>query len=200
MYQETTANDLRLLLQEQLEFCETVLDIGSGTGVLLEDYPAAAVIALDIHRPYLVHRVYRAPHIIPLHADAREIGKLFLPGTFSAVTFIDSLEHLNREDGKVLLAKAEEIASRKVIVFTPRGFFPQSGVDYYALNGEQYQQHLSGWEPEDLSSLGYEVLILKGFHHSGNLAFQRAFGDGHPPLDALLAWKTVRQAAAGKGG
>jgi SAM-dependent methyltransferase len=191
MYREIQVYDFLPVLLEQLKFSESILDIGSGTGTLLERYEATLVIGLDIHRPYLLHRKYKSPHIIPLHADAGHIDKLFLPGTFSAVTLIDSLEHFTMAEGMELLRKAEMIASNRVVVFTPRGFFPQEGTDHFHLQGEYYQRHWSGWEPEDFLKLGYSVTVLKGFHHAENPAFREAFGPDHQPLDALLACKTV---------
>ncbi|MNE86131.1 hypothetical protein D3C80_1831980 [compost metagenome] len=95
------------------------------------------------------------------------------------------------DEGKELLRKAELIAASRVVVFTPRGFFPQEGTDHFHLQGEYYQRHWSGWEPEDFMKLGYSVTVLKGFHHAENPAFREAFGPDHEPLDALLACKTV---------
>ncbi|WP_151736641.1 class I SAM-dependent methyltransferase ['Paenibacillus yunnanensis' Narsing Rao et al. 2020] len=191
MYREMAVKDFMPVLLEQLKFASSILDIGSGTGTLLERYEAAVVLGLDIHRPYLLHRKYSAPHIIPVHADANHIDKLFLPGTFSAVTLIDSLEHFTMQEGEELLRKAERIASSRVVVFTPRGFFPQEGKDYFHLQGEYYQRHCSGWEPEDFLQRGYSVTVLKGYHHAENPAFREAFGPDHSPLDALIACKTV---------
>ncbi|KWX75402.1 class I SAM-dependent methyltransferase [Paenibacillus jilunlii] len=191
MYREIKVKDFLPVLLEHLKFAETILDVGSGTGTLLERYEASVVIGLDIHRPYLLHRKYTAPHIIPVHADAGHIDKLFLPGTFSAVTLIDSLEHFTMSEGKELLRKAEAIAAGRVVVFTPRGFFPQEGTDHYHLQGEYYQKHRSGWEPEDFLELGYAVTVLRGYHHAENPSFQEAFGPNHAPLDALLACKIL---------
>ncbi|WP_379130614.1 class I SAM-dependent methyltransferase [Paenibacillus sp. sgz500958] len=191
MLQEITVKDFLPLLLEQLKFAESILDIGCGTGTLLEQYEAAVIVGLEIHRPYLINRAFHSPHIIPVHADARHLSKLFMPKSFSMVTMIDAIEHFTMADGKKVLAMAERIASRRVIVFTPKGFFPQSGVDHYHLNGEYYQKHSSGWEPEDFQELGYDVIVLKGFHHAGNLSFLESFGADHPPLDALLAYKNL---------
>lgn len=123
MYREIEVNDFLPILLEQLKFCESILDIGSGTGTLLERYEAAVVLGLEIHRPYLLHREYKSPHIIPVHGDASHMDKLFLAKTFSAVTFIDSIEHFERKEGQRLLGMAERIAYNRVVVFTPRGFF-----------------------------------------------------------------------------
>ncbi|MCL6603760.1 MAG: class I SAM-dependent methyltransferase [Paenibacillus sp.] len=191
MYQEITVKDFLPVLLEQIKFVDSILDVGCGIGSLLELYEANLVVGLEIHRPYLLHRDFKSPHIIPIHADARQMEFLFLPKSFSAVTFIDSLEHFSMEDGKKLLEMAEKISTNRVVVFTPRGFFPQSGIDHYHLNGELYQKHWSGWEPEDFLSMGYEVLILKGFHHAENPSFRESFGADHPPLDAIMACKII---------
>ncbi|SEU18604.1 class I SAM-dependent methyltransferase [Paenibacillus sp. NFR01] len=191
MYREIAVNDFMPLLLKHLKFCASILDVGCGTGTLLEQYEADVVLGLDVHRPYLLQRKYTAPHIIPVHANAMHIDRLFLPKTFSAVTLIDSLEHFSKPEGLDLLQKAEMLSNNRVAVFTPRGFFPQEGTDHFGLNGEYYQKHNSGWEPEELVALGYEVTVLKGYHHAENPAFRKAFGEEHEPVDALLACKTV---------
>jgi hypothetical protein len=48
-----------------------------------------------------------------------------MPKSFSAVLFLDTIEHFTKKNGLRLLDAAEELASEKVVVFTPRGFFPQ---------------------------------------------------------------------------
>jgi hypothetical protein len=187
---ETYSRDLMSLLNGLLVSSESVLDIGSGIGVLLEQYASRLILALDIHRPFLEQRVYKSAHIIPVNANAMRIERLFMPGSIAMVTLIDTIEHFTKTDGLTLLNKAEQIAGSRVIVFTPRGFFPQS-VDHYGLSGDRYQTHRSGWEPEEFEQLGYEVMILKNFHDSDNLAFVKSLGSNHPPVDALLAWKNV---------
>ena len=112
-----------------------------------------------------------------------------MPGSIAMVALIDTIEHFTKTDGLTLLNKAEQIAGSRVIVFTPRGFFPQS-VDHYGLSGELYQT-IAATGAEEFDQLGYEVMILKNFHDSDNLAFVNWFGGRHPPVDALLAWKNV---------
>ncbi|SDX65244.1 class I SAM-dependent methyltransferase [Paenibacillus sp. CF384] len=189
MAYETTDRDFNAMLHQKLTNRESLLDIGSGPCVLLDTFPYAHIVALEIHRPYLINRATNASHIIPLNADAREMNKLFVPKSFSAVAFIDSIEHFTKHDAHLLLQKAEAIAKHHVIVYTPRGFFPQQYVDHFGLNGEKFQTHRSGWEPAELEELGYEVTIMKGMHDQRNPAFVHAFGLEHTPIDALLAIK-----------
>jgi hypothetical protein len=187
----TYNRDFMSILNGLMSSSESILDIGSGIGVLLEQYAARFIVALDIHRPYLEKRVYTSSRIIPINADAQDINRLFLPKTFQMVTLVDTIEHFTKQDGLELLKKAELVARDRVIIFTPRGFFPQS-VDHYGLSGEKYQTHYSGWEPEEFAKLGYEVTVLKNFHTSENRAFVQSFGANHPPVDALIAWKNKR--------
>lgn len=162
MYREIQVSDFLPVLLEQLKFSDSILDVGCGTGALLERYEAAVVMGLDIHRPYLLHRKYTSPNIIPIHANASHIDKLFLPGTFSAVTLIDSLEHFSMDEGKELLRKAELIASSRVVVFTPRGFFRRRGRTIFTCRGVF---------PETLERLG-----------AGGFPEARLFGNGSEGL------------------
>ena len=68
----------------------------------------------------------------------------FQPKSFDTVLVLQLIEHLTRENGLKLIADAEKIARKKVILATPVGFL-------------KYDFHLSGWEPEELEKLGYTV-------------------------------------------
>nr|WP_140413618.1 hypothetical protein [Marininema halotolerans] len=111
--------------------------------------------------------------------------------SISTVLFNDSLEHFDKEEATKLLEMAERIARKRVVVFTPRGFFHQQNYDFFQLGGEQFQAHRSGWEVEDFINRGYTVTLFKGFHDNRNLSFIKSYGKDHPPIDAILAWKTL---------
>ncbi|NBD23880.1 class I SAM-dependent methyltransferase [Paenibacillus glycinis] len=191
MAQEIERQDFLALLRRKLTDTESLLDVGCGPCLILDDLPYAHIVALDIHRPYLLNRATKSGHVIPLNADAHAIGRLFVPNSFSAVSFVDSIEHFPKQEALDMLREAETIARKQVIVFTPRGFFPQENVDLYGLNGEVFQMHRSGWEPEEFERMGYEVTIMKGQHDRRNPVFVNTFGADHPPVDALLAIKNL---------
>ncbi|MGK9252884.1 class I SAM-dependent methyltransferase [Paenibacillus humicus] len=191
MIHVTEEKDFLIRLNGLIGGAQTLLDVGSGPGPLLTSLHARQIVALDVHKPYVDYIAAHYPSVVPLHADALEIGRLFVPGSFTAVTLVDVLEHLEKSAGYELLRQAEIIARERVILFTPRGFFPQEAFDHYGLNGEKYQMHRSGWEPEELAALGYEVTVMKGFHDASNPAFVNAYGRDHEPVDALMAVKRM---------
>ena len=181
-------------INELISGCTTLLDVGAGIGISTSAMRVPVRIGIDVHRPYLLKWPTMEPVAIPLNLAAQRIGRVFLPKTVDAVCFIDSLEHLSDQQARITLRESEAIARRIVIIFTPRGAFPQQNFDAWGMGGERYQQHRSIWEPEDLIGLGYDVLIYKDFHGEWSDAFRLACGPGAPPVDALLAYKTLLDA------
>jgi hypothetical protein len=177
---------LRAALRDLARDCDSVLDVGTGLMHSLADSPCKVRIGLDAHRPYLEHR--SVPDAVPVNASALEIERLFVPGAVDLVTMIDVLEHFERDDAVELLRQARAVARRRVVLFTPRGEFPQEDHDAFGLGGEELQRHRSTWEPEDLTALGLRVVVLDAFHGPWNQSFVEAFGPDAQPRDALLAW------------
>ncbi|MHB8076993.1 class I SAM-dependent methyltransferase [Desulfosporosinus fructosivorans] len=183
-------NDKNFLvtINELLSDSHTVLDIGCGVGETLKNFPCPIKIGVDAHRPYLEHARY-GEQFIKLNFRAERLSELFLPKSLDSVTLIDVIEHLEKAVAWDVLRQVEEIATKKVIIFTPRGFFQQLDVDHYGLGGESFQRHRSGWEVEDFQNRGYNIIIFSKFHDQENKAFLEAYGIDAQPIDALLAWK-----------
>jgi hypothetical protein len=176
---------IRLLASD----CGSVLDVGTGLMRSLEAMPCTIKVGLEVHRPYLESR--ELGDAVPLNASALEIERLFVPGAVDLVTLIDVLEHFDQAEALEVLRQVDVVARRRIVLFTPRGAFPQAGHDSFGLGGEEFQRHRSAWEPPDLARLGYRVAVLEGFHDSRNESFVRAFGPNAAPVDALLAWKAA---------
>lgn len=182
--------DFLVTINELLLDSRTVLDVGCGVGATLQEFCCPIKIGVDAHRPYLENA--RSGVFIKINFTAERISELFLPNSLDCVTLIDVIEHFEKGVGYDVLRQVEGIAAKKVIVFTPRGFFQQLDVDHYGLGGECYQRHRSGWEVEDFNNLGYNVVIFSKFHDQNNLAFVHVYGKDAEPIDALLAWKDCR--------
>lgn len=180
--------DFLVTINELLSDSHTVLDVGCGVGTTLKEIRCPLKIGVDVHRPYL-EKAEPGKQFIKLNFTAERLNEIFLGNSLDSVTLIDVIEHFEKEVALDVLRQAEEIAAKKVIVFTPRGFFQQIEVDHYGLGGESYQRHRSGWEAEEFQKLGYNVVIFSKYHDQKNLAFLQVYGEDAEPIDALLAWK-----------
>jgi len=180
--------DFLATVNELLADSRTVLDVGCGVGTTLKEFCCPIKIGVDAHRPYLENAKF-GEQFIKLNFTAERISELFLPNSLDSVTLIDVIEHFEKGVALDVLSQVEKIACKRVIVFTPRGFFKQIDVDHYGLGGESYQRHRSGWEVEDFQKLGYNVVIFSKFHDQNNKAFLQVYGKDAKPIDALLAWK-----------
>lgn len=180
---------LRLLLRTLAQDCHSVLDVGTGMMQSLVDVPCPVKIGLDAHQPYLERR--RVRDAVPIHASAMDIEQLFVPGAVDLIQLIDVIEHFEPADADTLLGQVTRTAARRVVLFTPRGDFPQEEFDATGLGGEELQRHRSTWEPEDLESRGFRVIVMKEFHGPWNSSFVASFGAGAPLVDALLAFRDL---------
>lgn len=106
--------------------------------------------------------------------DLVDIGTHFAPGSFDCVLASDVIEHFTKTDGLRLMAAMERIARRKVLIFTPTGFLPQTPYE-----GNAMQAHLSGWDVDEMRDHGYRVIGINGW--------QGFFGEG-----ARIAWRPKR--------
>ena len=178
-------------INELLSDSRTVLDVGCGVGETLGKLCCPIRIGVDAHRPYL-ENAKSGEQFLKINFTAERLSELFLPKSLDSVTLIDVIEHFEKEVAWDVLRQVEEIATKRVIVFTPRGFFQQLDVDHYGLGGESFQRHRSGWEVEDFQNHGYHIIIFSKFHDQKNKAFLQVYGKNAEPIDALLAWRDCR--------
>jgi SAM-dependent methyltransferase len=146
-----------LELRHALKDCHSVLDVGCGSSSSLRHFGFKSLTGIEGYFPDAEKARKNATHDELLHGDVRQLEKFFQPGRFDACVAMDVIEHLTREDGMELIRDMERIASKKIVFFTPSGFLPQGHTENADL-----QQHLSGWEPAEMKSLGYSVIGMLG--------------------------------------
>lgn len=172
---------------------DVVLDIGCG--IVPQDYVSPRThICCEPYGEYVEHLQKKIAEMdkpdrtyIVLNMGWGDAVNYFPPKSVDTVFLVDVIEHLEKEEGRALLAKTENIARRQVMVFTPLGFMPQhhdDGKDAWGLSGADWQEHKSGWLPEDFGE-GWQVIVAKKFHLADSL--------GRPlenPFGALWAIRT----------
>ncbi len=160
----------------EVERGATVLDLGAGLGSYHQKLKQRGVTltTVDAHMPYVERQ--RAYADFVHHATIQDfIGVVNL--VYDCVLMIDVIEHLPKAEALAALQQLPAIAAHSVI-FTPRGFISQTK-DVYELGGDHWQTHRTGWEPEELESLGYDVEVWRDFHFREDLG----------KFDALYATK-----------
>lgn len=116
------------------------------------------MVGVDGFQPSIDHSRANHFHDDYVNTNLLDIDQVFEPKSFEVVVAIDVIEHFTKEDGHRLLENLEQIASGKVVIFTPNGFLPQN-----EHSGNILQRHLSGWSVEEMNRLGYRVIGINGW-------------------------------------
>ncbi|MHB0957101.1 MAG: class I SAM-dependent methyltransferase [Pirellulaceae bacterium] len=110
----------------------------------------------------------------------QEVVRYFPAKSVDTVIISDVIEHLEKEEGRTLLEATKRIARSQIGVFTTLGFVPQhhaDGKDAWGLDGGAWQEHRSGWLPDDFDH-GWQVLISRDFHLLDNMGQPRVKPEG----------------------
>jgi hypothetical protein len=167
--------DLYLEALKAMQPVNTILDIGCGivpqrhvitkTHICCEPYKEYVDVLLN-------ERKFSRGKAIVLNMGWEDAVKYFSPNSIDTVVLVDVIEHLEKDDGKDLLNKTIQLAKQQVVLFTPLGFMPQfheDGKDAWGLGGADWQEHKSGWKPEDFEQDGWEFFISEEYHFYDNL-------------------------------
>lgn len=161
------------------------LDIG--TGIVPHDYLKAAVyVCCEPYAEYinvLTEKISGEKDQIFVinQGDWLDCVSVLECNSVDSVYLIDVIEHLPKEDGEKLLKITEKIAKKQIVIFTPLGLVEQEtlkgGKDAWGLSGAEYQEHKSGWMPEDFDET-WDVYACKNFHTSNNIGekIEKPFG------------------------
>ena len=138
----------------------SLLDIGCGANTPLSHLSVrpSRMVGVDGFQPSIDNSRANNYHDDYVNSDLLDIDQSFEPDSFEVVAAIDVIEHFTKEDGLLLLEKMENIASRRVVIFTPNGFLPQN-----EHSGNILQRHLSGWSVEEMRQRGYRIIGINGW-------------------------------------
>ena len=140
----------------------TILDLGCGCGNPFKGIKFSLLVGVDIFRKKFDMPEYD----VVIFYDATKIDELFLDKSFDIVTGIDFIEHLKKEEGFEIIKKAEKVARKKVIFFTPRKWKDNKQAvedSQYWSYGNPANYHQSLWNDEDFIKQGYEIVPFQGY-------------------------------------
>jgi len=150
------------IVGRELAHHTSVLDIACGAGIpmrTLNRTKQFRVTGVDMFDAYLATAKQSGFYDQVVNADIRHLP--FPNKSFDVVMALQIIEHLEKHEGLAFVRELERVARDKVIIATPVGFVKQEGYDHNDL-----QEHKSGWEPDEMRSMGYRVIgqSWKVFH------------------------------------
>lgn len=152
----------------RVEDVEVVLDLGPGICPQPFIKNPYVHICVEAHRPY-IERVKREskddPKFVFINSPWDKVMGMFPDKSVDTVFALDFIEHLEKEDGLLMLQEAQRVARRQVVVYTPNGFFPQAHNDEHdrwGMDGGYWQTHRSGWQMGDFGG-GWEFVICDDY-------------------------------------
>ena len=155
--------------EQHIKVTEVVLDIGCGI-YPINFFAPKVHIMVEPWKEYvdiLKERYKRDSKILVFQANALDVLKTLADKSVDSVFMLDVIEHLEKEDGKILLTEVERVVIEQIVVFTPLGYMPQhievDKRDRWGLNGGDFQEHKSGWLPEDFGG-DWEYHVCPEFH------------------------------------
>ncbi len=139
--------------------CKSLLDVGCGNNSPIKHFSNKLyTVGVDAYIPSIEKSKNQGIHNDYLNIDVMDIREKINSKSFDCVLASDLIEHLTKENGLKLIKMMEEIATKKVIIFTPNGFLPQGEYD-----NNPWQIHHSGWDVEEMQDLGYKIIGINGW-------------------------------------
>lgn len=132
---------------------QSILDIGCADGDMmgfLNNRKRFYTVGMDIYEPYLRECKTAKTHSENILCDVRRLP--FKDKSFDIVLFLETIEHLEKEEGLKVLQEIERIARREIIISTP-----VSSAGQEAYGGNPHQEHRSSWSPIEMRQRGYKV-------------------------------------------
>lgn len=161
------------MLSKELAGCKTVLDLGCGYISPLSCCDFESTVGVDLSYPALAEsKRHRALNHHAL-GDLRQMD--FKPKSFDAVIALNVLEHLPKDEGKILLKKMESWAKEKNFFLVQK-------------DSTTYQRLSSKWQSKDFSDQGYRTVTGNFIFVKGASGEKRLISAGLPPFYAMACF------------
>jgi len=132
---------------------KSILDLGCGKGIPMKFFNRHKQfhsVGADIFRLDVVRAKTQGTHDDYLLCDIQKLP--IKTKSFDIVLCLETLEHLEKEEGERLLKEMEKIARKQIIISTPVGKFERPPTD-----GNTWQEHKSTYGPTELRAHDYQV-------------------------------------------
>ena len=142
---------------------KSLLALCCGIGLELKHLPTQDVTAVDIYQPYLDEVKHRCDTARIVCSDALSYLKEQPDKSVQVISIIDGIEHMDKKTGLKVIKEMKRVASEQILLFTPQGHIDNHPENTWGVpGGDKYQEHLSGWEIEELELHRFKVLYTNG--------------------------------------
>jgi len=163
--------------------CHSALEFGCCFGDRLAATCCSVKIGVEVHLPYVQEAAKRYPHQIYVHANMLDVPALrLLISGIDCVLLIDVIEHLERDDAERMILYAQDIARKRVLLFTPQGDMPQ-GDDPHEMGADSWQTHRSAFQVEDLEKFDFDVAVWHKCHRIRGNTYSAMFATWEPKVE-----------------
>lgn len=158
--------DMVNLSKEFVKPCNVLVDIGCGIRPYIYDN-CKIHVCIEPYKEYIdiLSSAYKNYNMVFIQNYALEGLKLFPDNSVDTVIMLDFIEHLEKEEGFKILKEADRITRKQIVVFTPLGFVSNDSgnKDNWGLDGIKFQEHKSGWYPEDFGE-DWDIHVSNDFY------------------------------------
>ena len=150
-------HNLQALLKKEIEESWSILDIGSGRNSCLTSLGKKGWrVGIDHYMPYLETSKQDHVHDENVLGDVRALP--FKDNSFDCAVATEIIEHMEKEDGHLMLREMERVSRKRILLTTPNGFLPTlPGPD-----DNPDEAHICGWTTPELQGLGFKVYGFNG--------------------------------------
>ncbi len=149
---------LKPLLKETVNI-KTVLELGAGKNSYIRQINKDLhLTALDISKESLNYSKNKGIYNEYVVGNAMQALKYFNKESFDMVVAFDLIEHLEKEQGFRLIEIMNQIAKKKILIYTPNGFLKQDPFD-----NNPFQEHISGWSYNEMVNMDFKIYGVNGY-------------------------------------
>lgn len=145
-----------------------------GCGIRPQDFIKPRYhLCVDPHQQYLEFfkdKQSTGSNFTFINADWSRTVQVFPSNSIETIFLLNVIEHLEKDTALKLLKETQKIVTKQIVIFTPLGFIEQNretDKDAWGLDGGKWQEHKSGWLPEDFGE-GWEFFVCEDFYTHDN--------------------------------
>ena len=154
-------------IEKYIQPADVILDIDCGIRPQQFIVPKL-LICVEPYDEYaeILRQNFKGTNTVIIRLDAMQALSSLPDNSIETIFLMDVIEHMVKEVGQEVIKECERVANKQIIIFTPLGYMPQEihaeNLDAWNLHGGTWQEHKSGWYPENFPL--WKIIACKHLH------------------------------------